>query len=188
MINDDNRISLEQSCYNEFVIADFEQFQIAIASDITVISREIFSVQVPLPKRYYSTSGILIWKGQPKFNLSGLTLKNLYPDESPFPSLKRLSTGQPISFEVKSYEPLPQEVTELAILKCQMIGNETPYHTVFKDIAPRFVQIVPNQGILQLSQQVCHCLQREKCLIQNNWKQLKKTDFYFQAFSKPTQP
>ena len=186
MISDSNSTLLEQDSYREVAIANFGTFQIAIASDIASVSREIFSVPVPLPSRYYSSKGFLIWKYKPAFNLSGLTLTNLFPEPSPFPSIKRLSAGIPISFEIKSTKPLPQELIKLALLQCQILEEPAPYHTVFRDIAPRFVQIVPNQGILQLGYQVQRCLQQEKKLIQDNWQQLKKTKFYHQNLSKPT--
>ncbi len=168
MTSDNNSISSEQRCYNEFVIADFGKFQIVIASGVTLIPRTLFSIQVPIPSRYYSTSGILFWESQPAFNLSGLTLKSLFSEISPFPSLKRIATGIPLSFEVKSCEPLPQDLTQLATLKCQMPGELMSYHTVFRNIAPRFVQILPDQGIPQLTHQVRRCLQPE----QNEFKSI----------------
>lgn len=185
MIQDDNSV-LSKDCLNEFVIANFGQFQIAIPSGKKRVLRRLFSTQVSLPKRVYSSHGILLWKQHPAFSLSGLKLTSLFPESSPFSQLKRLSTGIPLSFEISSFAPLPEALIQQATLTCQIQSEDRVHYAIFRDIIPKFVHIVPNHGVLPLGQQVKDCLRKESKFVRTHWKTLQKNEFYRQYFSEPS--
>lgn len=170
--------------FNEFSIANFGDFQIAIPSGEIQTSYKIFSNSVFLPKRYYSSSGVLIWDQYPAFSLSSLKIENLFPKNSPFPSVKHLSVGVPVSFDIQSYKPFPRKLKSLATLSCQIDNAETTYYLIFRKIFPKSVQIVLNEGLFKLSTQVNDCLRRDIQFLRQNWSRLKQVQFYRQAFSE----
>ncbi len=140
--------------FNEVAIATLKDFQIAIPSRIQTIPRKIFSTWVPLPKRIYNTKGGVIWNRRLLFRLSCLRIENLFPKSSPFPELKRLAGGIPISFEVKSKMPLPIDIRKQAIFTCQMSDKKGLYYSVFRDVVPQSVKIFPCQGIMDSSDDI----------------------------------
>lgn len=149
----DNNVYSEQG-FDEVAIAKFSGFQIAIPSSTHTVPRKIFSTWVPLPKRLYHTKGGVIWDKQLSFSLSELRIQNLFSKSSIFPELRRLAVGVPISFEVQSSEPLPRNICQQAMLTCRMPEGENIYHSVFRDVTPKFVKIFPRQSIMHLTDQI----------------------------------
>lgn len=140
--------------FNEVAIAKFKGFQIAIPSRTEVIPRKIFSTWVPLPKRIYHTKGGIIWDRQLSFSLAELKIQNLFTRSSLFPELKRLAVGIPISFEIRSDQPLPKSIGKQAMLTCCMSEEDNLYYSVFRDVIPEFVKIFPFQSIMHLTDQI----------------------------------
>lgn len=161
-----------EKVFGEIVIADFGDFQIAIPSDTQIIPRKIFSTWVPLPKRIYANEGIVIWHGQPLFYLSELKISNLFPHPSPFPELKRLAKGIPISFEVHSPTPLPSDIKKHAMLVCKPSENKDVYYGIFRDIAPQSIEISPCGNTKQVSGQIHLGLMLQHKLIEETDQQL----------------
>ncbi|NEQ53539.1 MAG: hypothetical protein F6K11_25950 [Leptolyngbya sp. SIO3F4] len=132
-----------EKVFNEIVVASFEGFQIAIPSGKEVIPRKIFSSWVPLPQRIYDSKGVLIWNGRSFFSLSELRISNLFKRPSPFPEIRRLAKGIPISFEVRSQKPLPLGIKKHATLSCCFLEETTIYHSIFRNIRPQRVKVIP---------------------------------------------
>ena len=139
--------------FNEIVIASFGHFQIAIPSGKKIVSQKIFSSWIPLPQRVYDNKGVLVWNRRSFFSLSELKISNLFQKPSPFPELKRLAKGIPVSFEVRSQTPLPSDIKNYAILSCSFLEETTIYHSVFQNISPQRVKILPcwkNSAFIEL--------------------------------------
>lgn len=149
----DNNVYSKQG-FDEVAIAKFRGFQIVIPSKSQTVPRKIFSTWVPLPKRIYHTRGGIIWGRQLSFPLSDLRIQSLFKKPSIFPELSRLAVGVPISFEIKSAKPLPKNICKQAMLTCRVSKEKEIYYSVFRDITPKFVKILPCQSIMHLNDQI----------------------------------
>lgn len=172
--------------FDEVAIADFGPFQIAVLTHTTLVNRRLFSAQMPVSQRHYQSQGWLIYDGQVIAALECLTLGSIFSEASPFTPIQRMAPALPISFEVQSSQPLPTQVSRQATFTCELQGTDFPFHSIFRQICPRFVRVYPFGKTLTLSAalstQVKQLLAEESLFIANNYFRLRQVPFYQKHF------
>ena len=169
--------------YPEVAIADLTHFHIAVLTTIQRISKKVFSVEIPVPTRRYQSQGWIILDGHLVASFDKLVLGDINANDSPFAPIRRLAPAIPISFEVSSAQPLPDQVSACASLSCNVPGAEFPYLSLFHQLCPRFVAVYP---ITQGNSLVAKAKQKEidkRVFIQQNANRLKQVPFYKNSFN-----
>ena len=170
------------STFNEVAIADFGPFQIAVPTKTTLVNKRIFSVRVPVSQRHYQSQGWLIHNGQIIAALEKLILGSVCVENSPFKPIQRLAPAIAISFEVKSAQPLPIQLSTNATFTCKIPDADFPFYSIFHQARPRFVRVYPFGEIVSLPAQVKRLLTEEALFIKNNAHRLKQVPFYRAQF------
>ncbi|MEM8805484.1 MAG: hypothetical protein AAGF01_05610 [Cyanobacteria bacterium P01_G01_bin.38] len=168
--------------FNEVAIADLNQFQIAVLTRTQLINRCILSVSVPVPKRFYHTQGWLIYKQQIIAQFDALKVGSIFSEGSPFKPIHRLAQATPISFEVRSHQPLPPQMSAQSAFACQLPETDFPNYTVFREIIPRFVKLYPFETGSSLLEKVEQMLTARDLFISQNYERLKQIPFYQENF------
>lgn len=169
--------------FDEVAIATFKDFQIAVLTTTHSVKRTIGSIVFPVSERQYANKGWLVSDRQITATLDGLEIGAIFADTSPFKPIQRLSAAIPISFEVHTRQSLPQQITQHAMLTCQLQGEAHPYHSIFRKITPRFVRIYPFLGIHHLIFAVNQFLAEETIFITQHSHCLKQVPFYQHYFN-----
>ena len=171
-----------KSLFNEVAIANLGHFQIAILSTTKIVNRRIFSAQVAVPERRYHSQGALIYDQQDIACLDALELGAASSDDSPLKPIRRLAPSIPISFQVKSSQPLPNQVSSQSTFACELSNTDFPYRTIFRQIQPRFVRVYPFESNNSLIDKVEQMLTDEAAFISENYGYLKRVPFYQKHF------
>lgn len=171
-----------KSVFNEVAIADFGPFQIAVPTKTVLINQRIFSTQVPIPQRHYQSQGWLIYNGRFVTAIEALTVGSIFSQDSSFKPIQRIAPATPISFEVKSAQPLPKQLTNQATFAFELPDADFPFFNVFRHVQPQFVKVYPFRDITHLSTQVKQFLAEKALFIEYNQHQLKKVLFYKTRF------
>lgn len=170
------------SLFDEVAIADFDQFQITVLTKTKIVSKCILSVRVPVPERLYQSQGWLIYDQQVIAHISDLQIGLVFSESSPFKSVRRLAPSIPVSFEVRSSQPLPAQLQSRSAFVCTLPNSDFPYHTVFRCLSPRFVRLYPLNVSTPLIESVKRMLTERDAFISQNYKRLKQVPFYQKHF------
>lgn len=176
------RARVSNTLCNEIAIADLKHFQIVVPTTAKLINRAVLSAQIPVPERYYQKQGWLIYNQQLTAHLEALTIDSIFPKDSPFKPIHRLSSGVPISFQVRSSCPLTPQIAAQAAFTTQLPETDHPYYAVFRQVKPRFVKIYPFRATMRLLQDVEQTLVAESRFVSQNQEQLSQVSFYKNAF------
>ena len=168
--------------FNEIAIADFGSFQIAVPTKATLVNKRIFSAQIPTSQRHYQSQGWLIHNGQVIAALEKLIIGSVCVENSSFKPIQRIAPAIPISFEVKSAQPLSARLSTHAAFTCKIPDADFPFYSIFQQVRPRFVRVYAFSEILNLPTQVERLLAEEALFIKNNAHQLKQVPFYKAQF------
>lgn len=171
-----------KSLFDEIAIADLQFCQIAVPTTTQTIKRCMSLGQMPMTKRIYQTQGWLIHNHQIVAHLDELKLGQVRPQNSLFTVIQRLAPAIPISFEVRSSQPLPEPILSQATFACELSKADFPYHMIFRHRLPRFVRIYPLRGKDSLLDRVKQMLLAEDAFIAQNYKLLKRIPFYQNSF------
>lgn len=167
---------------NEVAIADLRNFQLAVLTGSHPGNRGANFSDALRVKRVYQDQGWLIWNGEAIAHVSGLEIGALDAEPSPWTLPQRLAPSVPISFETHSCEPLPPQVSDRAVLKCQVPQTRLPYQVVFRSIAPRFVRIYPFDMRASLAARAAQMQIEEADFIAENREHLRQVPFYRMQF------
>ncbi|MEO1388452.1 MAG: hypothetical protein AAFV85_13920 [Cyanobacteria bacterium J06634_6] len=168
--------------FNEVIVADLNQFQIAVLTTTQQAKRQIFSTWVPVPKRIYQSQGWLICNQKIVAHFDKLEIGLVFPAGSPFNISRRIAPGVPIAFEVRSAQPLPAQLRAQAAFFCEIPEADFPHHGVFRQKLPRFVKIYAYQADDSLLNKVRDMLSAMDLFISQNQERLKQIPFYRDNF------
>ena len=168
--------------FEQVVIADFGNFQIAVPTTTKTIKKRIFSAWVTVKERIYHSQGWLICAGELVAYIKELKIGAIFLDKSPFKPIKRLSASIPLSFNTEAACSLPSQVSSEAAFVCQFKNEIYPYHAVFQNVVPRFVSISSFKTSNSLLTIVEQTLEAESLFIKQNYERLKRVPFYQQNF------
>ncbi len=171
-----------ESLFDEVAIADLNQFQIAVLTTSRQAQRWIFSAAVTVPQRRYQPQGWLIYDQKIVAHFDSLEIGLIFPKDSPFSVSPRIAPAVPISFEVRSAQRLPLAVCDRAALVCELPKADFPYHSVFRQMLPRFVKVYPYQASDSLVNLVGRMLADMELFISQNYERLKQVPFYRENF------
>lgn len=173
---------LSSSEFNEVVLADFCSLQIAVLTRTTLVHQRIFSAYVPVPQRRYQSQGWLIFNGQITSTLENLVIEPIGAKDSPFDIVQRIGPAIPLSFEVKSALPLPALLSAQAAFAFELPNADFSFHSIFRQMRPRFVRIYPFREIATLSMQAKQLLSEEALFVTNHCHRLRQVPFYRDCF------
>lgn len=168
--------------FDEVAIADLKHFQIAVLTTSKAFNRHILSACVPVARRFYQTQGWLIHNYRMTACLSGLVINTAFSENSSFKPIRRLAPSVPISFEVKSHQPLPEQILSQATFVCKLPNTGYSHHAVFRRKVPRFVRVYPFELGNSLLEKVAQMLADENVFISQNYERLRQVPFYQDNF------
>ncbi|MEL6552050.1 MAG: hypothetical protein AAFQ63_01115 [Cyanobacteria bacterium J06621_11] len=168
--------------FNEVAIADLNQFQIAVLTTTQKTRRQLFSAEISVSERVYQSQGWLIHNQRIVAHFDNLEIGLIFPKDSPFKVSRRIAVAVPIAFEVRSTQHLPLEVRARATLVCELPKADFPYHSVFRQILPRFVKIYDYRENCSLLDQVRDMLAAMDVFVSQNYDRLKRVPFYRENF------
>ena len=171
-----------KSLFDEIAIADLAHCQIAVLTTTRTTNRGTSLGQRIAPRRLYQTQGWLSYRHQIIAHFDELKVGSIFTHNLPLKSIQRIAPAVPISFQVKSSQPLPTQVCAQSTFVCELPKTDFPYHAVFRQIRPRFVRIYPFEGIASLLEKVAKMLQDRDYFIAENYQQLKRVPFYQDSF------
>ena len=168
--------------FNQVVIADLTDCQLAIPTTTKTVKKRIFSVWVPVSERLYAPEGWMVVEGQTIGTIHGLKISPIGPSNSPFKVHPHLGPAVPISFEARSTRSLPPSLIARAKFACEFPESEPPYYAVFHQVQPRFVRVYPLTATTSLAETVKTLLLEEENFIQKNYLRLQQVPFYREQF------
>ncbi|MEM9008092.1 MAG: hypothetical protein AAGE59_31865 [Cyanobacteria bacterium P01_F01_bin.86] len=175
-------IQSSQPLFDEIAIVDLTYYQIAVLTATQIFNNCKLSTQTSVFKRYYQNQGWLIYKNQIISHFDQLKIDTIFPENSSFKPIQRLAPSIPISFEIRSSQPLPNHLLCQAFLICELPKTDFPHHAVFYRVLPRFVKVYPFKEYDSLLEKVSQMLAAKDLFISQNFKQLKRIPFYQQNF------
>ena len=178
------RSDLLKTHFDEIAIADFGPFQLAVPTIAKPIEPALTPYRLLQAKRNYSREGWVICCDRIVGALSGFEIGQTDTSPGIFRPIQRFSPAIPVAFEVRSHQPLPVAIGQLAQFACPWHTAETPYCTVFRNISPRFTRVyaVTNWRHLQVIKQVRGLLMEESQFIAANRENLQHVPFYQERF------
>lgn len=168
--------------FREIVIADLADFQILVPTDIIKISKKNNPLNLPKKQRIYSKQGWVHLNDQIIGQVQGLRIQSIANHNFPFKINPRISSGIPVSFEISTSQPLPQEISGKALFRYQFEELPGFYYAMFQNIKPRFVRIYTLQLKSTLLEQIQQFFSDKEDFIREHYAQLKNVDFYRKQF------
>ena len=173
--------SLIGKVYDELVLASFGQFQIAVLSTKADVITRFCSTKLPAAKREYESIG---WLFNKNYHLGWLQAIEVQPLENSglFKIMPRLGVAIPLSFEVRSDQPLPQVISSLSCFSCIFPETISPYWAIFREMRPRYVKVFAFNQTASIPETLRQFMKAEEAFVTENRQHLVQVPFYKSNF------
>lgn len=151
----------------EIVICDLGLFQILVPTEkqwSAKYRKGSSRWSLPIRRRIYRDRGWIFYHDQIIGGLSGLRLNPLAPASASIPS-KPITMGQPISFEMSSQAPIPEDIAQRALFLYQFNSQLGLHYALLQNLIPQFVRIYPFRSSASLVKLTRKFLQEEKAVL-----------------------